>query len=297
MSRQRIATAALAALLTACSGSALRQAQGDNSGTGGRIPVLTTISVFNSFVKAVGGAHVDVHSVVPIGASPETYQPSPQDVAYVNNARLLVENGAGLESWLQRTLQNASNSSLQTVVCTAGLPVKGGNPHLWMDPQLAKSYVDKIRDALIRIDPANRDDYATNAIIYEAKLDALTREIKQRIAQIPPQQRTMIVFHNAWQYYNDRFGIRTIGAIELSPGQEPNPQYIAHLVDLAKQYQVRAVFAEPEYSPKLAQALAQSANVRVVANLYDDSIGANNAVRDYISMLRYDTNVIVTSLR
>jgi ABC-type Zn uptake system ZnuABC Zn-binding protein ZnuA len=293
MSGKRVAAAALAALLAACSGAGLRQAQGG----GGRVPVLTTISVFNSFVTAVGGTHVEAHNVVPIGASPENYQPAPQDIAFVNNARLLVENGASLETWLSRTLQNASNASLVTVVCTDGLPLKAGNPHLWMDPQLAKRYVEKIRDALIRIDPGNRRDYDRNTIAYEAKLDSLTREIARSIANIPPQHRTMIVFHNAWQYYNDRFGIRTVGAIEISPGQEPNPQYVAHLVDLAKQYQMRAVFAEPEYSPKLAQALARSANIRVIANLYDDSIGANPAVRDYISMLRYDTNVIVTSLR
>jgi ABC-type Zn uptake system ZnuABC Zn-binding protein ZnuA len=294
---RQLAAAALVTLLAACSTAPLRPAQGDKGGSGGRIPVLTTISVFNSLVSAVGGKHVDVRNVVPVGASPENYQPSPQDVAVVNNARLLIENGAGLETWLQRTLQNASNASLVTVVCTDGLPVKAGNPHLWMDPQLAKRYVAKIRDALTQIDPTNRDEYARNTLRYDARLDALTREIAHSIAQIPPRQRTMIVFHNAWQYYNDRFGIRTVGAIELSPGQEPNPQYIAHLVDLAKQNQVRAIFAEPEYSPKLAQALARSANIRVVASLYDDSVGANPAVRDYISMLRYDTSVIVTSLR
>jgi zinc transport system substrate-binding protein len=107
----------------------------------------------------------------------------------------------------------------------------------------------------------------------------------------------MIVFHNAWQYYNDRFGIRTVGVIEVSPGQEPNPSYIASLVDLARKYNVRAVFSEPEYSPKIAQALAKSAGIRTVSDLYDDSIANNARVHDYISMLRYDTGVIVKALK
>jgi ABC-type Zn uptake system ZnuABC Zn-binding protein ZnuA len=107
----------------------------------------------------------------------------------------------------------------------------------------------------------------------------------------------MIVFHNAWQYYNDRFGLRTVGVIELSPGQDPSPRYIADLVRLAKENHVRAVFAEPEYSPKLVQALAQSAGISTIANLYDDSIGTIPSVRDYPSMLRHDTDVIVKALR
>ena len=106
----------------------------------------------------------------------------------------------------------------------------------------------------------------------------------------------MIVFHNAWQYYDDRFGLKTIGVVELSPGQEPNPQYIAQLVTLAKGEHVRAIFAEPEYSPKLVQTLAESAGIRTVENLYDDSIGTDPRVTDYASMLRFDTATIVRAL-
>jgi zinc transport system substrate-binding protein len=106
----------------------------------------------------------------------------------------------------------------------------------------------------------------------------------------------MIVFHNAWQYYDDRFGLRTLGVIEPSPGQEPNPAYVASLVGLARRHHVRAVFAEPEYSPKLVQTLAQSAGIATVEDLYDDSIGTDPRVYDYDSMLRYDTSVIAKAL-
>jgi zinc transport system substrate-binding protein len=106
----------------------------------------------------------------------------------------------------------------------------------------------------------------------------------------------MIVFHNAWQYYDDRFGLRTIGVLELSPGQEPNPQYISQLITLAKANHVRAVFAEPEYSPKLVDALAESAGISTVENLYDDSLGMNPRVGTYEDMLRYDTATIVHAL-
>ncbi len=293
MRRLQVVSAVLLAICASCSGNPAPQ-QGTPNAT---IAVVTTFSTLNSFVSAVGGSRVSVQNLVPIGASPETYLPSPQDVAALSRAQLVVENGLGLEAWLQRTITNAGNPALRTLVLSDGLQHIDSNPHLWMDPVMARAYVSKIRDALSAIDPLHRAQYAANAAAYNAKLVTLQHDIAQQIRTIPPSHRTMIVFHNAWQYYNDRFGIRTVGAIELSPGQDPNPTYIGHLVDEARRYRVRAVFAEPEYSPKLAQALARSAGIRTVTNLYDDSIGNDPRVRDYISMLRYDTSVIVQALR
>ncbi len=293
--------AALAALcasfaLAAC-GSNASSASATPTPNDGRIPVVTTFSTLNSFVEGVGGNRVRVTNLVPIGASPETYQPTPQDVAQLSQARIIFENGAGLEAWLDRTLHDAAAKDALVVIGSDELPVKNLNPHLWMDPEYAQVYVEKIRDALVTVDPAHAAEYRANASAYNTKLTALEISIRKQIATIPPQKRVMIVQHNAWQYYNDRFGIKTLGIIEVNPGQEPNPQDLALLVDLANQYHVTAIFSEPEYSPKLAQALAGSAHISIVDNLYDDSIGTNPKVHDYISMLQYDTGEIVKALK
>lgn len=296
---KRIACVALLLLV----GCALRQAQGDKAAAhgdraaAGKVRVATTISTLNSFVQGVGGEYVTVKNVVPVGASPETFAPAPQDVTTVADARVLVENGAGLEAWLDRLLRDAGSRDLRVVVCSDGLPVKTGNPHLWMDPVLAKHYVLRIRDALVAVDPAHAADYRRNAASYDARLDELAARIRARIATIPPSHRYMIVFHNAWQYYNDRFGITTLGFVERNPGQEPNAAQIAELVDLAKRHHVRAVFSEPEYSPKILYSIAQGAGIKVVDNLYDDSVGTDPRVANYVDMLTYDTNVIVQALK
>lgn len=276
---------------------ALPACQNQNNATAGKIRVATTFSTLNSFVQGVGGDHVTVKNIVPIGASPETFQPTPQDVATVADAQLLVENGAGIEAWLDKLLRDASSRDLRVVVLSEGLPVKNDNPHLWMDPVLAKQYVLKIRDALIAIDPKNADDYRRNAESYNARLEELTKSIQKQIDTIPPSHRYMIVFHNAWQYYNDRFGITTLGFVERNPGQEPNPQQIARLIDLAKKHGVRGVFSEPEYSPKILYSIAQGAGIKVVENLYDDSVGTDPRVYNYVAMLKYDTDVIVNALK
>jgi ABC-type Zn uptake system ZnuABC Zn-binding protein ZnuA len=260
------------------------------------IPVLSSISTFDSFVAAVGGGYVTVANLVPIGSGPEDYQPTPSDVARLADAQILFENGAGLETWLDRTIQDAGSANLRVVVLSNGLPKKGYNPHLWMDPVLARAYVGKIRDALCAADARHCPQFTRNAAAYQKKLVVLQRWIAAQIATIPPAQRTMIVFHNAWQYYDDRFDLRTLGVVERSPGQEPSPDEIAALVTLAKRYHVRAVFAEPEYSPKLVEALAESAGIKTVENLFDDSLSGDARAKDYITMLQFDTRVIVQSL-
>lgn len=300
LSLKYLAAVAAAALLAACGHAHHTTAATSASAvaaSSGVIPVVTTISTLDSLVRGVGGDRVRVQSIVPIGASPETYEPTPQDVATIAQARLLVENGAGLETWLDRLLANAAATDLHVVVCSRGLPVKFSNPHLWMDPVYAQHYVDQIRDGLIAVDPTHAAAYRANALAYNRKLQTLARRIARQIATIPPQHRYMIVFHNAWQYYNDRFGITTLGFVERNPGQDPNPEQIARLIDLAKSHGVRAVFSEPEYSPKLVQSIAQGAGVKIVENLYDDSIGTRPQVATYPAMLQYDTNVIVAALK
>lgn len=287
----RVLALTLALAVAACS------PQGTSSSANGSIAVVTTISTFNSMVEAVGGNRVQVKSLVPVGASPETYQPTPQDVATLSQAALLVENGAGLETWLGKTIANVGSRSLRTVVCSNGLAVKDQNPHLWMDPVKGKHYVFAIRDALISIDPQHGEYYRNNARRYAASLDQLRASIARKIATIPPSHRYMIVFHNAWLYYNDRFGIESLGFIEANPGQDPNPQQVAQLIELARQHDVRAIFSEPEYSAKIAQQIAHNANIKVVDNLYDDSVGTDPRVATYIGMLNYDTDVIVRALR
>jgi ABC-type Zn uptake system ZnuABC Zn-binding protein ZnuA len=277
-------------LLAGCSHAPERQV------TSGATVVATT-STLASLALGVVGDPSRVRSLVPVGASPEDYQPAPQDIEAIHSATVLVENGANLEGWLQSDLDNARNEQLVVVVCTDGLPVRDGNPHLWMDPEFARAYVRKIRDALVKADPSNAAAYQRNAAAYDAQLVALLTRTHKKIATIPVPQRTMIIFHNAFLYYNARFGLRTIGVVELNPGSGPSPQHIAEIVTLARANHVGAVFAEPEYSPKLVQALAQSAGIKTVENLYDDSVGTDPKVANYLGMIDYDTDTIVNALK
>ena len=288
-SLHRAALALVVLVLAGCAHAAER--------TAGPLRVVATTSTLASLAQGAAGSGVVVRSLVPVGVSPEDFQPSPDAIAALRDADVLVENGAGLEGWLESTIRNSGNPNLRIVVCADGLPVVAGNPHLWMDPVFARAYVAKIGDALIAADAPHAADYRSATTAYESQLDALRARTQQKIATIPAQQRTMIVFHNAFDYYARRFGLRVVGAIEPIPGADPNPAHLADLVRIARAQHVRAVFAEHEYSDKLALTLAASAGGLKVAFLYDDSLGTDAAVNTYIGMIDTDTDTIVKSLR
>jgi ABC-type Zn uptake system ZnuABC Zn-binding protein ZnuA len=263
----------------------------------GPLHVLATTTLIASLAAPVAGSRAEVTSLMPVGASPETYQPAPADIVRVHDASLILENGAGLEAWLAPTLRAAGATGVRIVDCSAGLPVVAANPHLWLDPEYARHYVAAIRDGMIAADPAGAATYRANAAAFDARLAALAASIRAQIATIPPANRNMIVFHNAWLYYNRRFGLRTLGEIEEVPGSEPSAAHLAQLIDAARALHVRAIFAEPEYNPKLVNTVAHSAGIPLVAVLYDDSVGTSPQTRDYISMLETDTATIANALR
>jgi ABC-type Zn uptake system ZnuABC Zn-binding protein ZnuA len=279
---------AAALALPACGGAA--------AAPGGPLRVMATTTLLASLASDVGRGRAEVSSLLPVGASPETYQPAPADMVRVHAAGLIVENGAGLESWLAPMLRSGA-ARTPIVNCSDGLPIVAANPHLWLDPEYARQYVTAIRDGMIAADPAGAAAYRANAAALDARLRALIARIRAQIATIAPANRNMIVFHNAWLYYNRRFELRTLGAIEEVPGSEPSAAHLARLIDLARAARVRAIFAEPEYNAKLVNAVARSAGIPHVALLYDDSVGTSPQTRDYVAMLETDTATIVRALR
>lgn len=275
---------------------ALWSARGVSAAAPGPLHVVATTTLLASLAGDVARGRAEVVSLLPVGASPETYQPAPADIVRVHDAALIIQNGAGLEAWLTPLLQTAG-SKARVIDCSAGLTVIAANPHLWLDPQYARRYVTAMRDGMIAADPAGAAIYRANAAALDGRLAALAGRIAARIATIPPANRNMLVFHNAWLYYNRRFGLRTLGEIEETPGSEPSAAHLARLVDAARAVHLHAIFAEPEYNPKLVETLARSAGISIVAVLYDDSVGTSPQTRDYVSMLETDTATIVAALR
>ena len=253
-----------------------------------RLVVAASINPLADFVRAVGDGLVDVITLVPPGASPHTYELKPSQVTEVAKARLLVLNGAGLEYWAGRLVSAVGSDKLAVVDTSRGLPLldegpHAANPHVWLDVRQAMVQVRHIREALVQADPAHAAAYEANATAYLARLEQLDAEIAKQVSQW--RQRRFISFHPAWVYFARRYGLEQAAVIESFPGREPSPADVAHVVEVAKRIGARAVFAEPQFSSKAAEVIAQESGARV---LFLDPLGSTLEHGGYVELMRHD---------
>ena len=291
-----------AVLLAGCQGASPSSAA---SGSGGRIRVVTTTTVFADIVRNVGGDLVDVTSLVPKNGDVHTFEPRPADVRSVAQAQLLVMNGLGLDDWLAKTITNASSSGTPLVKLAVDLPgvtLLAGedpgteNPHLFMDPTYVELYVDRIAAGLKQVDPAGASRIEAQAAAYKSRLAELDTWVRDQVSTIPLQDRKLVTFHDAFPYYAREYGISIVGVAVAAPGQDPSAGYTAALIDAIRKAGVKAIFSESQSPAKLVDQLAAETGTKVVANLYDDALG-DPPVTSYEAVIRWDTQQLVAALR
>jgi ABC-type Zn uptake system ZnuABC Zn-binding protein ZnuA len=281
------------------------------SGDRSRILVVTSNTVLADIVGNVGGDKVHVRALAPSGADPHTFQPTPDAIRVLSQARVIFFNGAGLEEWWDKTIRSVKTSDVPVVELAKGLATlrmpaygqsghggaEGQDPHVWLDPNLVKAYVDKTREALSGVDGANAAFYADRAAVYTARLDDLDLWIRAEIEKIPPARRKLVTFHDAFQYFANRYGLAVKGFVVVSPGKEPSAKALAELTRRIKQEQIPAVFAEADFNAKMLEALAKDAAVKVVTDLYDGSLSKGPPADTYINMMRHNVTQMVSALK
>lgn len=282
-------------LLAACTGGS------ESPSPSGSFRVVATTTVFADIIRNVGGDRVSVTSIIPPGVGPEDYEAKPEDARKLSDAQLVVSNGVGLDDFLDRLLASADGERPRLVL-GEGIPtltVDGEeNPHFWLDPTLVRQYyVPAIAAKLSELDPREKATYEANAAAYSAQLDALDAELAARIDQIPVAHRKLVTSHDAFPYFARHFGFEVVGVILENVGQDPSAADLAALVDVVKAAHVNAVFSEAQFSPELAETLAQEAGVtQVVTTLYNDTLG--DAPADtYLGLMRWNVDQIVSALR
>lgn len=289
---------AMLSTLAACGGGAA-----PTSVDGSRLRVVTTTTVFADLVRQVGGSAVDVSSLVPAGGVVETFDPTPSDLRAVAEADLIVMNGLGLDAWLVPIIEDGGAAApivvlaedLTGVTYQAGEEGEAANPHLWLDVRYAMRYVERIIDALATARPEEAATIRSSGAAYLARLEALDREIRDRIAAIPASDRSIVSFHEAFPYFAAAYGLTIVGTIVDAPGQDPSAGEIAALVAAIKASGARAVFGEAQFSPDLVETVAQEAGVVVETDLYNDSLG-DPPVDTYEGLIRWDVDRVVEAL-
>jgi len=282
----------LTAVLTA---AVLSAACSSNNGTeaSGQVKVTATLGLFADLVKQVGGDRVQVSTLIPDGSDPHTYEPPPSQIAKLGQANLVVMNGLHLEAGLEGVIRENASSSATVLELAAGLATLEDNPHLWLDVQNGITYVERIRDALVSIDPADADIYGANADAYLAELRTLDQEVAAAVESIPPERRKLVTFHDAYPYLAQGYGLEIVGFVAESPGKEPSAQDVAALTQAIDDEGVPAVFTEPQFSAGILDLAADDAGVEV-CSLYSDAF--TDDVKSYVDLMRFNARELARCL-
>jgi len=269
--------------------------------SGEKVQVAATISVIQDLAQQVGGERVAVTTIVPVGGSPETFQPSPRDAGTISEAQAVFENGHGLDAWVGDLVESAGNEDKRVVVLSEGLePIDegehaGGNPHYWLDVANAQHYVEKIRDTLVAVDPQGAEVYRANAKKYLAELEELDGYIKKKARSIPEERRKLVTFHDAFPYFAKAYGFELVGVVLRNPDAEPSSREVAEVVRTVEEENVPAIFTEPQFNARLADTIAREAGVEVY-ELYTDTLTKDEAGRSYAAMMRTNIDRIAEAL-
>lgn len=300
-------TVAVAVLLvlpaTGCGG-------GDQQG-GEELRVLASMSVLADITQNVAGDRASVRPIVPPDTDPHAFQPAPSDLRDVSEADLVVLNGADLEGPLATAIGNVA-ADAAVIEASAGLasrkPQPGEpqlddhavDPHFWLDPKLAITYVHNIRDGLIQVDPDGAETYRANAVAYVEQLRALDDDITAIVAQIPKARRKLVMNHASHGYFADAYGFQVVGTIipSVATGETPSARRLAELTRSIREAGVPAIFVELGADPRLAQQIAFETGISVVDDLRDHSLTPRDGVAPtYVDMMRYNAQRITGALR
>lgn len=259
-----------------------------------RIKVLTTFAPLHSWALNVAGMDASVDLLLPGDVGPHDFQLRPQDLRRIRQADLIIANGLGMESWLEKAIRNNSKGSATRVVRTSDglksgliyhLPVlrldsasakpaghgsthghdheatgETPNPHVWLDPVFACHGVSNIVNALEVADPTHASGYRERGRVYISRLQSLDREI--RAAVDPLTHKAIVTFHDAFPYFCRRYSLELVGVIEEAPSVEPSPRYLASLVSAIRLRGVQGIFTEPQFNPRLVRQISKDLGIR-----------------------------------
>jgi ABC-type Zn uptake system ZnuABC Zn-binding protein ZnuA/ABC-type Mn2+/Zn2+ transport system permease subunit len=261
--------------------------------------VVATTTQIGDWARVVGGDSITVHQLLQPNTDPHEYEPRPNDVVATAGAKVVLENGDGLDEWMAKVVSRAGGHP-QVVVLGDGIPDKReGDPHWWHDPRNAEAAVREIAATLEHVDAKHRSVYAANAARYVAAVRALDELIAACFARVPSPQRKLVTSHDAFGYFASRYGIRIVGAVIPSQTTQAQPSAgdVARLLELIRREHVKAVFPESSVNPQLAEQIARETGATAKYRLYGDTLGPSGSPgATYLSMERANADAMARGM-
>ena len=274
----------------------------------GPVEVVATTSIIADAVSAIVGDRVRVVALMPPGSDPHNYVPAAGDSAALANAHVVFFNGLHLEGKMGDLLEH-SPSGRPAVAVTRGLAegdvrtVDGGaaDPHVWFDVNLWAKCVGVVRDELCDADPPHAETYKQNAAKYLGTLEALDKEVHEKVGRLPAEKRVLVTSHDAFGYFARAYGFTVHGLQGVSTASQVDIGQINALAKLINSKKVPAIFTETStLTTGLEKVLEQTPGVRLVGDkdaLYSDSLGApDTSGGTYPGMVRHNVDTIIANL-
>ncbi len=265
--------------------------------------VLTTFTVLQDIAENVAGDALRVESITKPGAEIHQYEPTPSDIKRAADADLILDNGMHLESWFA---QFVSHLDVPHVVVSDGIePIAIAedayagkpNPHAWMSPTHAQTYVDNIVAAFSQLDPDNASEFAANGEAYKAELQQLHDELHSQLATLPARHRALVTCEGAFSYLARDAELAEKYIWPVNAENEATPQQIASAIEFVRENEVPAVFCESTVSDAPMMQVVNATQTQFGGTLYVDSLSdATGPVPTYLDLLRHDVDTIVNGL-
>ncbi len=284
---------------------------------GERLRVVATTSIVADVVRNVGGERIELALLMPLGADPHGFEPTPQDAALIGDAHVVFANGAGLEAFLDRLLASAGEGT-PVVELSHDIPLlawaddhddaddheddhehEEGDPHVWFDPRNVKIWVAGIKAALSTLDPGGATIYGANAEAYLVELDELDSWIRTQVARVPETRRKLVTDHSVFAYFATAYGFEQVGVVTAGSStlSAPSARELAALQDTIREEGVAAIFVGTTIDPRMVEQIAADVGIEVVP-VYTGSLSEPGGPADtYINFMRYDVGQIVNALR
>jgi len=269
------------------------------------LAVVAAFSILGDMVRQVGGDQVRVITLVGPNSDAHGYQPTPADARAVAGADLVVVNGLGLDTWLDRLIQAAGYKGRVVVASQGVTPIREedegkakDDPHAWQDIANGRRYAATIAKGLGDSAPDRRAGFEAGLRAYDRRLADLDAWVRTELAAIPREKRRIITSHDAFGYFGKAYGIDLLAPVGLSTDAEPTPKGIARLIQQIKAEHIKALFFENMVDPRLVRQLARDAGAVVGGTLYSDSLSApDGPAATYEAMFRHNIPVLVAAMK
>ena len=286
-----------------------------------KLNVYTSFYVMNDFAEKIGGDKINITNLVPAGTEPHDWEPTAKDIVKLQQADVFIYNGAGMETYIDKILASIENENLVVIEASKGIELQeieenntdnnnhedenheddnnhyhDIDPHVWLNPLMAKVEIKNISDGLAKADEDNAKYYQDNYEKYALEFDKLDKEFREELKGF--ENRSIVVTHKAYGYLCKEYSLNQISIEGLNADAEPTPLKMAEITRFAKENNIKVIFIESLVSPKLADTIAREIGAKTMilnplGGLKQEEIEAG---KDYFSIMRENLQAIKTAL-